>query len=104
MTTEVLTPPAKADQPAIGLAPMPGSALGFFAVYTGRDRVRGHSCIARARDKSHALKVARSNGIMLSRAAYALPLTVQEYADILRSCGLKVSGVPQQMEMMKCAA
>ena len=78
--------------------------FGYFAVFAGRDRVRGHSCIARARDKTHALKVARSNGIMLTRAAYAQPLSVQEYAAILRACGLKVSGVPEQLEMMSCAA
>lgn len=81
-----------------------GALLGFFAVYSGCDKARGHTCIVRARDKAHALRGARSNGIVLTRAAYAVPLTMQAYAAILRGCGLKVSGVPEQMEMMQCVA
>jgi hypothetical protein len=75
--------------------------LQFFAVYSGIPNTRGHCCVARARDKAHALKVARSNGITLARQAYAQPLTVQAYADILRACGLKVGGVPEQLTMME---
>jgi hypothetical protein len=80
-----------------------GALLGFFAVYAGRDKARGHTCIVRARDKAHALRGARSNGIVLARSAYAVPLTVQAYAAILRGCGITVSGVPEQMELMQCA-
>jgi hypothetical protein len=32
-----------------------------------------------------------------------VPLTVQAYAAILRGCGITVSGVPEQMELMQCA-
>jgi len=78
-------------------------SLSFYAVYAGRGRP-GHACIARARDAAHALRAARSNGIVLTRAAWAEALTVQQYAKILRTCGLKVAGVPEQMEMMTGAA
>ena len=78
--------------------------LGFFAVYHGKDKSRGHACIARARDKAHALRAARSNGIQITRAAYAVPLTVQQYAGLLRGADLKVGGIPEQMEMMVCHA
>jgi len=73
----------------------------LFAVYSGLPKVRGHTCIARAKDPAHALRAARSNGIQLARTARAEALTVQDYADILRGCGhgLKVSGVPQQMRL-----
>lgn len=74
--------------------------LNFYAVYSGAPKTHGHACIARAADKTGALKAARSNGIVLSRSAYAEQLTVQRYADILRGCGMKVSGVPEQMELM----
>lgn len=79
---------------------MTTAPLQFFAVYSGAPKTRGHCCIARARDKAHALHAARSNGITLTRAAYAEPLSVQRYAEILRACGLKVSGVPEQLELM----
>jgi len=73
--------------------------VNLFAVFSGRPGVKGHSCIARANDAAHALRAARSNGIQLAHTAYAQPLTVQEYADILRGSGIKVSGVPQQMKL-----
>jgi len=76
--------------------------LQFFAVYSGAPKSRGHLCIARAKDKSAALAAARSNGLILTRSAYAHPLTVQQYADHLRSAGVKVSGVPEQLTMMEC--
>lgn len=79
-------------------------SLTFFAVYSGREKARGHACIARARDKAHALRCARSNGIQITRAARAEPLTVQQYAAILRGAGLKVSGVPEQMQLMEAAS
>jgi len=75
--------------------------IAFFAVYSGREKSRGHACIARAKDKTEALRAARSNGITMTRTAYAEPLTVQQYAAILRAAGLKVSGVPEQMQMME---
>jgi len=80
------------------------STLTFFAVYSGDPKSRGHACIARARDAAHAVRAARSNGITLTRSAYARALTVQEYADILRGCGFKVSGVPEQMQLLTSAA
>lgn len=80
---------------------IPSSArLGFFAVFSGREKQRGHACIARAIDKAGAIRAARSNGIQVTRTAYAEPLTVQQYAGILRGAGLKVGGIPEQMEMM----
>jgi hypothetical protein len=72
----------------------------FFAVYSGRDNARGHACIARAKDKAEALRAARSNGIQITRAAYAVALTVQQYAALLRGAGLQVAGVPEQMELL----
>lgn len=75
-------------------------SLQFFAVYSGEQKSRGHACIARARDKAHAVRAARSNGITVTRAAYAVALTVQAYADLLRGAGLKVSGVPEQLQLM----
>jgi len=73
----------------------------FFAVYSGRDKARGHACVARAKDKAEALKAARSNGVMITRAAYAVALTVQQYAEILLGCSLKVDGVPEQMQFLR---
>ena len=76
----------------------------YFAVYSGHEKARGgHVCIARAADKVCAVKAARSSGLSLLARAYAMPLTVQQYAEILRGCGLKVSGVPEQMQLMECA-
>ena len=71
----------------------------WFAVYSGRGRP-GHACVVVASDKVSALKTARSNGIVLERAAWAEPLTIQRYADMLRGCGIKVSGVPEQLALM----
>lgn len=76
-------------------------SLQLFAVYSGHPASRGHACIARAEDKAKAVRAARSNGIQITRAAYARPLSVQEYAGILRACGLKVSGVPEQLQLME---
>ncbi len=77
--------------------------ISFFAVYSGLPKARGHACIARAADPTGALKAARSNGIAISRSAYARRVTIQEYADILRGCGLTVSGVPDQMQLMEAS-
>jgi hypothetical protein len=54
--------------------------------------------------QSTATAQAVSNGIVLARSAYAVPLTVQAYAAILRGCGITVCGVPEQLELMQCAA
>lgn len=71
----------------------------WFAIYSGRG-CPGHSCVVVACDKVAALKAARSNGIVLERGAWAEVLTVQRYAEMLRACGLKVGGVPEQLTLM----
>ena len=87
--------------PAQHLTPTPGK-LGFFTVYSNLPKSRSHLCIARARSKSDAVKTARSQGFQLGRGAYARALSVQEYAAILRGAGLKVSGIPEQLQLMEC--
>jgi hypothetical protein len=72
----------------------------YFAVYSGREHSRGHTCIVRANNKSHALRAARSNGIPLAKGASAYPLTVQAYAGMLRHAGFGVSGIPEQTQLM----
>lgn len=73
----------------------------FFAVYSGVAGVCGHLCVARADDCRRALRAARAQGLTLARGAYAEPLSVQAYADMLRSAGLKVCGVPEQLQLME---
>lgn len=73
--------------------------MNLFAVYSGNPKSRGHLCVARAESPAKALRAARSNGLSLTRQAYARTLTIGEYADILRACGLEVRGVPQQMRL-----
>ena len=76
------------------------STLHYWAVYCGQKKASGHTCVVRGRDAAHALHVARRAGIILSRNAYARRLTVQDYAQILRSVGLKVAGVPEQLALI----
>ena len=73
--------------------------LHFFAVYSGHPKSRGHLCIARTVGPREAVKAARNLGLSLTRSAYARRLSLSQYAEILRSSGLKVQGVEAQMEL-----
>lgn len=73
--------------------------LQFFAVYSGTPKSHGHLCIARTVGPREAVKAARNLGLTLSRHAYARRISLTQYAEILRSAGVKVQGIEIQREL-----